>query len=77
MSAIYDTGPINPGKHRYNPRGGRPPLDVDFRAVYDAVLGVRQGNGDTITEVATRFGVSRGWIWKWIYPALGGEKGGS
>jgi len=32
----------------------------------------KQGNGsdETITDVATRFGVSRGWIYKWVYPVL-------
>ena len=63
-----------PGIRQYNHRGGRPPLEVDFKAVCDAVLGVWGGNGETITEIAERFGVSRGWIWKWVYPALGREK---
>ena len=50
--------------------GGRPGLNVDFGAVCDAVQGARNGNGETVTDVACRFGVSRGWIWKWVYPAL-------
>ena len=44
--------------------GGHPPLDVDFKAVCDAVSRARNGNGETVTEVAERFGVSRGWIYK-------------
>ena len=57
--------------HReYNRRGGRPGLNVDFGAVCDAVQGARNGNGETITDEACLFGVSRGWIWKWVCPAL-------
>ena len=52
--------------------GGRPGLNVDFKAVCDAVLGAWNGSGETITEIAERFGVSRGWIYKWVYPALDG-----
>lgn len=48
-------------------------LNVDFKAVCDAVLGAWQGNGETITDVAARFRVSRGWIYKHVYPALDGE----
>ena len=59
-----------PGTRQYNQRGGRPGLDVDFVAVCDAVLGAWSGSGETVTDVACRFGVSRGWIWKWVYPAL-------
>ncbi len=65
-----DSEAHKPGGRRYNRRGGRPPLTVDFKAVCDAVQGAWQGNGESITEVAARFGVSRGWIWKWVYPAL-------
>ena len=39
-------------------------------AVYDAVTGVIEGRGGTITGVAERFGVSRGWIHANIYPAI-------
>ena len=63
-----------PGKTTYNRRGGRPGLDVDFKAVCDAVQRACQGNGESITEVAARFGVSRAWIHKWIYPTLEGKK---
>ena len=59
-----------PGKRKYNRRGGLPGLDVDFKAVCDAVQGAWRGNGETVTEVATRFGVSREWIHKWVYPAI-------
>ena len=59
-----------PGQRRYNRLGGRHGLNVDFGAVCDAVIRARNGSGETITDVATRFGVSRGWIYKWIYPAL-------
>ena len=57
---IGDKQPIR-GYHR---RGGRPGLEVDFMAVYDAVREAWAGNGDTITGLAARFGVSRGWIHK-------------
>ena len=59
-----------PDGRRYSRRGGRPGLDVDINAVCDAVLGVWNGSGETITEIAERFGVSRGWIWKWVYPQI-------
>ncbi len=62
-----------PSVRQYNQRGGRPPLDVDFKAVCNAVQGAIQGNGETVTEVAARFGVSRGWIWKWVYPVVKGS----
>ena len=61
-----------PGDRKYNRRGGRPGLTVDFKAVCDAVLGAWSGGGETITDVAARFGVSRGWVYKWAYPALEG-----
>ena len=55
----------------YNRRGGgRPPLEVDFVAVCDAVVGALQGNGETITSVAKRFGVSRAWIHQRVYPVV-------
>ena len=61
-----------PQQRQYNRLGGgRPGLGVDFRAVCDAVLQAKNGSGETITDVATRFGVSRGWIHKWVYPVLG------
>ena len=64
-----------PGTREDNQRaGGRPPLYEDFVAVCDAVLGAWSGSGETVTEIAERFGVSRGWIWKWVYPALGYER---
>jgi hypothetical protein len=59
-----------PGIRHYNRRGGRPGLDIDFEAVCDAVLGARNGSGETMTDIAARFGVSRGWLHKWVYPAL-------
>ena len=59
-----------PGERKYNRRGGRPGLNVDFRAVCDAVQGARNGPGETMTDIAARFGVSRGWLHKWVYPAL-------
>ena len=48
-----------PGVREYNRRGGRPSLDVDFKAVCDAVLDAKRSCGETITDVAARFGVSR------------------
>ncbi len=68
--------PHEPGSRRYNPRGGRPGLNVDFAAVCDAVLGAWNGSGETMTDIAARFGVSRGWLHKWVYPALNGEIAG-
>ena len=49
-----------PSKKEYNIPGGRPGCNVDFKAVCDAVLGARNGNEETVTEVTARFGVSRG-----------------
>ena len=63
----------NPGIRQYNRRGGRPPLDVDFKAVCDAVERAWKGDGETMTDIAARFGVSRGWLHKWVYPKLGDE----
>ena len=45
-------------------------MNVDFVAVCDAVTKAREGSGETMTDIAARFGVSRGWLHKWIYPAL-------
>ena len=39
-------------------------------AVCDAVQDAKNGSGETMEDVAGRFGVSRGWIWKWVYPRL-------
>ena len=47
-----------PAQRKYNRLGGRPGLTVDFEAVCDAVLRARNGSGETITEVAAKFGVS-------------------
>lgn len=57
-------------RKEYRRRGGRPALNVDFVPVCDAVVGARNGSGETMTDLAARFGVSRGWIHKWIYPTL-------
>ncbi len=54
----------------YRRNGGRPPLDVDFVAVCDAVLMAWNGSGESITDIALRFWVSRGWIHKWVYPKI-------
>jgi hypothetical protein len=63
-------GPNIPRTRGYRQRGRRPGLNVDFVAVCDAVREARMENGETMTDVARRFGVSRGWLWKWCYPAL-------
>ncbi|MDA1129633.1 MAG: hypothetical protein O2913_13205 [Chloroflexi bacterium] len=63
-----------PGQRKYNRLGGRPGLNADFGAVCVAVHEARRGSGETITDVAARFGVSRGWLHKWIYPVLDEEK---
>ena len=39
-------------------------------AIYDADREAWKSDGETITAIAARFGVSRGWIYKWVYPAL-------
>ena len=65
------TAAVNPPKREYRRRGGRPPLNVDFVAVRVAVTGAWNGSGETITDIAERFGVSRGWILNWVYPELG------
>ena len=59
-----------PQQRQYNRLGGRPGLGVGFRSVCDAFLQARNGSGETITDVAIRFGVSRGWIYKWVHPVL-------
>jgi len=41
--------------------------------VCDAVLEAWNGSGGTITDIAERFGVSSGWVWKWVYPELRSE----
>lgn len=64
-----------PGIRSYSRLGGRPGLNVDFKAVCAAVLAARNGNGETITDIAAQFGVSRGWIYKHVYPALDREQG--
>ena len=46
------------------PCGGRPGLTVDFEVVCDAVVKARKRSGETITDIAARFGVSRRWIHK-------------
>ena len=62
-----------PGHRQYNRQGGRPELTGDFEAVCDAVLAARKGSGETITDIANRFGVSRGWIHKWVYLVLNAD----
>ena len=63
-----------PGHRKYNRRGGRPSLNVYVEAVCVAVLGAWNGSGETLTDIAARFGVSRGWLHKWVYPVLEREK---
>ena len=48
---------------------GRPPLDIDVIKVCDALRG-RAGERGAIAEVAARFRVSRGWIYKHVVPLL-------
>ena len=67
-------GPNIPPTKGYRQRGGRPGLNVDFVAVCDAIRGACAGSGGTVTSVAARFGVSRGWIHKWVYPELGDKR---
>ena len=63
-------GPNIPPTKGYRQRGGRPGLNVDFVAVCDAVREAWAGSRETVTSIAARFGVSRGWIHKWVYPAV-------
>ena len=63
-------------QQRYNRRGGRPRLDVEFMAVCDAVSKAFTGSGETITAIASRFGVSRAWIHKRVYPVLSRREDG-
>ena len=43
---------------------------MDLVAVCVVVTGAWNGSGETITDIAEMFEVSRGWIWKWVYPQL-------
>ena len=61
-----------PAQRKYNRLGGGPGLTVDFGSVCDAVLKAWKGSGETMTDIAARFQVSRGWLHKWVYPALEG-----
>ena len=63
-------GPNRPPKRGYSQRGGRPGLNADFMAVCAVVREARMENGETMSDVAGRFGVSRAWLHKWVYPAL-------
>ena len=36
----------------------------------NAVQGAGEGSDETATDIAERFGVRRGWIWKRVSPAL-------
>lgn len=55
---------------------GRPKLKVDVNKVCDALLG-RLGERGAITEVAARFSVSRGWVYKHVFSSLLEEESGS
>ena len=55
----------------YNARGGRPRLKVDLKAITADVKAVLEGSAETITAIASRHHVSRAWIHRNIYPALG------
>ena len=50
---------------------GHPRLDVDFVAVCKALRHRREEPG-AVSHVAREFGVSRGWLYKWVVPALDG-----
>ena len=41
---------------------------MDFKAACDAILMVSNSSGEIITDIANQFGVSRGWIHRWVYP---------
>ena len=55
----------------YNVKGGRPRLKVDLKAITAAVKAALEGSGETITAIALSHEVSRAWIHRSIYPALG------
>ena len=67
-------GPNIPRTRGYRQHGGRPGLNVDFVAVCDAIRKAWAESGGTVTSVAARFGVSRGWMHKWVYPELGDKR---
>ena len=48
---------------------GRPPLEIDVIKVCDALRGRLRERG-AIAEVAARFRVSRGWVYKHVVPTL-------
>ena len=50
---------------------GRPRLSVDFMAICDALRG-RSRKPGAVARVAREFGVSRGWLYKWVIPTLDG-----
>ena len=50
---------------------GRPRLGVDFVTICDALSGRIMEPG-AVAAVAEKFGVSRGWIYKWVVPAIRG-----
>lgn len=51
---------------------GRPALDRDLMAICDA-LRERLGDPGAVTQVARRFKVSRGWVYKRVMPLLEGN----
>ena len=51
-------------------RIGRPAKKVDFATIYDAVYEAKMTGAETLTDVAERFGVSRGWIYDHVIPLL-------
>jgi len=65
-------GNARPAFRQYSRRGGRPGLNVDFVADCDAVLGARNGSGETMTDIANRFECSRAWLHKHVYPIIDG-----
>ena len=65
-----------PGTRQDNQWRGRPGMDVDFAAVCNAVRRVWNGSWETVTDTAERFGVSREWTWKRVYPGLEHERPG-
>ena len=55
---------------------GRKPPDVDFVTNCDAVSRAVNGSEDTLTDIARRFAVSRGWIYKRVVPVVLGSTEG-
>jgi len=48
----------------------RPAAGGDLATIYDAVYEAKTSRSETLTDVAQWFGVSRGWIYDNVIPAI-------